>query len=165
MIQRIQTIYLLLVTLICVSAAFIPATYLSVDFKSTMDQGEFHAEIGLVQQTETSSAGLMEYHDSKKLIALELIGALALFCVFLYKDRTKQMRFVRLNIIMSLIFLIGMAYFSYNYIQPDKMMEVTAYSIKPLGLVVMALIILLNTLALIQIRKDDNKVKSADRFR
>lgn len=165
MIQRIQSIYLLLVVAICVFVAFFQTTYLSVNLHSNLDKGDYQAEIGLVQQTVVSSSGIYTDYDTKKLIALEIIGGLSLFCIFLYNNRMKQMRFVRLNIVISILFMLGMLYFAFKYVKSDDVMVVTDYSIRPFGFAVVGVIVLLNTLALIQIKKDDKLVKSADRFR
>lgn len=165
MIQRIQSIYLLLVVVICIVASLYQTTYLSVMMHSNLDKGNYTAEVGLVQQTVISSSGTYTDYDNKKLIALGVIGLMALGCIFMYKNRTKQIRFVRLNIILSLMFLLGMMYFAYKYVQSDDVMLINDYTIRPLGLALIGVIILLNTLALIQIKKDDKLVKSADRFR
>lgn len=161
MIQRIQSVFLLLVSIIAIVAILVPMHYLSINIQ--MEEGNSAiSAIGLVQQVVAVDNETDQATDYKKAGALAIIGLIAFVTIFLYKNRALQMRLVRLNIMASVLFAIGMAYFVYKYFQS---IEVIEYSIKPAGCIAIASILLLNILALKYIRKDDNLVKSADRFR
>jgi len=161
MIQRIQSVFLFLVSLVTITAILVPMHYLSISIQ--MEEGNSAiSAIGLVQQVVAVDNEIDKTTDYYKVGALAIIGIIAFTTIFLYKNRALQMRLVRLNIIASFLFALGMAYFVYNYFNTIQVID---YSIKPAGCITIASILLLNILALKFIRKDDELVKSADRFR
>ena len=161
MIQRIQSVFLFFVSIVAVTAILVPMHYISITIQ--MEEGKSAiSAIGLVQQVVAVDNETGMDRDYYKVGALAIIGIIAFITIFLYKNRALQMRLIRLNIMASILFIVGMAYFVYNYF---KLIHVLDYSIRPAGCIVIASILLLNVLALKFIRKDDNLVKSADRFR
>ena len=161
MIQRIQSIFLFLASLLVLISILVPMHYLNIDIQ--MEDGETAiSAIGLTQQTAVIGNQIDITVDYYKVGALSIIGLIAFITIFLFKNRGFQMRLIRLNIAATLLFIIGMAYFFYSYF---LIVNATHYSIEPAGCIVIAAILLFNILALRFIRKDDNLVKSVDRFR
>ena len=161
MIQRIQSVFLFLVVVLVVLAIVQPMYYFTVNVNFPEGQTAT-SSIGLTQQVAASDGTTEIVHDNYKIMALSLIGIIALITIFMFKKRDLQMRLLRINIIATLLFAVGMAYFIYNFTNSLDINEMT-YS--PTGILVIVGILVLNILAYGFIKKDDNLVKSADRFR
>ena len=137
MIQRIQTIYLLLVFVVTgILLFFIPLW--------TMDTGK--AFYFMQSQVYT--------------ILLGLSTTLTLFSIVSYKKRQNQFVIGRLNIILNLILLGLFVYRSLNLSG-----ETPAVSEKGIGMFLPVAAIVLLVLANKAIKKDEDLVKSMDRLR
>ncbi|RTY68276.1 DUF4293 family protein [Flavobacterium sp. GSP27] len=137
MIQRIQTIYLLLVFVVTgILLFFIPLW--------TMDTGK--AFYFMQSQVYT--------------ILLGLSTTLTLFSIVSYKKRQNQFVIGRLNIILNLILLGLFVYRSLNLSG-----ETPAVSEKGIGMFLPVAAIVLLVLANKAIKKDEDLVKSVDRLR
>ena len=137
MIQRIQTIYLLLVFVVTgILLFFIPLW--------TMDTGK--AFYFMQSQVYT--------------ILLGLSTTLTLFSIVSYKKRQNQFVIGRLNIILNLILLGLFVYRSLNVSG-----ETPAVSEKGIGMFLPVAAIILLVLANKAIKKDEDLVKSVDRLR
>ena len=136
MIQRIQTLYLLLV--IVLSAI-------------------------LVQWAElwSNATGEAVFLDGELWVAVSFYGiaVLALISIFLFKKRQNQFVLNRLNIILNL-FLLG--FFVYRSLNLSGEMEVSE---KGIGMLIPVFSIVLLVLANKAIKKDEDLVKSVDRLR
>jgi membrane protease YdiL (CAAX protease family) len=136
MIQRIQTIYLLIVGLF---AALLPFfLYLWLDAEGA----KFFAK-----------------HDILIISAFAIIAALAVISIFLYKNRKNQFVLNRLNLILNL-FLLG--FFVYRSL---NLSGETAVSEKGIGMLIPVFSIVFLVLANRAIKKDEDLVKSVDRLR
>lgn len=160
MIQRIQSIFLFVVGIVAIIAIFKPFHFLSVHVN--IDGQEVVSTIGLSQLITAANGNVEVTNDIYKAAALGIIGIIAFIAIFLYKNRTLQMRIVMLNIISTLLLAGGLAFFAYRFMGS---LEVIKYSIEPLGCIALAILLLFNVLAYKFIKKDDELVKSADRFR
>ncbi|RTY87707.1 DUF4293 domain-containing protein [Flavobacterium sp. RSP15] len=137
MIQRIQTIYLLLAFVVTgILLFFIPLW--------TMDTGK--AFYFMQSQVYT--------------ILLGLSTTLSLFSIVSYKKRQNQFVIGRLNIILNLILLGLFVYRSLNVSG-----ETPAVSEKGIGMFLPVAAIILLVLANKAIKKDEDLVKSVDRLR
>ncbi|RTY98125.1 DUF4293 family protein [Flavobacterium sp. RSP49] len=137
MIQRIQTIYLLLAFVVTgILLFFIPLW--------TMDTGK--AFYFMQSQVYT--------------ILLGLSTTLTLFSIVSYKKRQNQFVIGRLNIILNLILLGLFVYRSLNVSG-----ETPAVSEKGIGMFLPVAAIILLVLANKAIKKDEDLVKSVDRLR
>ncbi|MGB5982249.1 MAG: DUF4293 domain-containing protein [Nonlabens sp.] len=136
MIQRIQTIYLLLAA--ATSGGLIFIVSLWVD-------GEGNEVVAMDENV---------YFGSFVVSAV-----LSIFAIFLYKNRQLQTVFNRLNILLNLI-LLGV--FVYRAL---TMSGATAVAEKGIGMFIPILSIVLLVLANKAIRKDEQLVKSVDRLR
>ena len=136
MIQRIQTVYLILVTLITGGLPF----YVSL-------------------WTETESNEVFASDIPWIAIAFLVSSALALISIFLFKNRKNQFVFNRLNIILHL-FLLG--FFVYRSL---NLSGETSVSEKGIGMLIPVFSIVFLVLANRAIKKDEDLVKSVDRLR
>ena len=136
MIQRIQTLYLIVVTLL---------------------SGVFPFFVNL-----WSDAQGQEIFASNEILVSILFyvsGALALLTVFLFKNRKNQFVLNRLNIILNL-FLLGLfVYRSLNLSGEASVSE------KGIGMLIPVFSIVFLALANRAIKKDEDLVKSVDRLR
>ncbi|WP_297793871.1 DUF4293 domain-containing protein [uncultured Eudoraea sp.] len=136
MIQRIQTVYLILVTLITGGLPF----YVSL-------------------WTETESNEVFASDIPWIAIAFLVSSALTLISIFLFKNRKNQFVFNRLNIILHL-FLLG--FFVYRSL---NLSGETSVSEKGIGMLIPVFSIVFLVLANRAIKKDEDLVKSVDRLR
>jgi len=136
MLQRIQTIYLLLAAGISAGLIFV-----------------FHLWI--------TDAGVNVYAKDDMLYLGLFLGSsiLSLVTIFVYKNRKSQFVMGRLNIILNFILLGFFVYQSLN------VSGETAVSEKGIGMLLPIVSIVLLALANKAIKKDEHLVKSVDRLR
>jgi hypothetical protein len=133
MIQRIQTIWLLLASTAAFSALRFPFYYTPTPFALEIN----------------GSAGY------STLISLAFSACLSFITIFLYGNRMLQLKVVLINFLLSV--LIG--YFVYKIVVANPGGGFTLPSIA------LFVIPVLQIMAIVNIYKDDRKVKSADRLR
>lgn len=145
MIQRIQTIYLLISALVFGSLFILPLGISS-------------------QQTEGFlSDSKYAVNDHIALLCLAVAGAgLPLLTIFLFKNRPFQIKLTFMGILLSLLFPVT-AYLIYNAFA-GVTSAVGGFSFQP-GLFLPVISLITGVLALRSIRKDDRLVKSMDRLR
>ena len=136
MIQRIQTVYLILVALFTGALPF----YLSL-WTWTEGNTVFARDITWVAMVFAASA------------------AMAVITIFLFKNRKNQFVLNRLNIILNL-FLLG--FFVYRSL---NLSGETVVSEKGIGMLIPVFSIVFLVLANRSIKKDEDLVKSVDRLR
>ena len=136
MIQRIQSVYLVIVTLLAGVVPFF--LYLWLDARGE----EFFAKYDILVSS-----------------ALYGIAALAFLTIFLYKKRQNQFVVNRLNLILNLILLGFFVYRSLN------LSGGTLVSEKGIGMLIPVFSIVFLVLANRAIKKDEDLVKSVDRLR
>ena len=146
MIQRIQSLYLLLA-----AAAGIGTWFLNI-WKATLSDAT-------IRYFNAQSSFIV-------FLVLMLIVGLALFCIFLYKNRKLQLKLTVLNIFLSLA-AIALQYFkvqdSANEIQSQGKL-ISSASYLP-GAFLPVLIFIFLILATRGIYKDEKLIKSLDRLR
>jgi len=146
MIQRIQSLYLLLA-----AAAGIGTWFLNI-WKATLNDG------------------VTTYFNAQSnfpiFVVLMLIVGLALFCIFLYKNRKLQFRLTVLNAVLALA-AIALQYFKVqdtaNVLQAGGK-TITSASYLP-GAFLPILIFIFLLMAAKGIYKDEKLIKSLDRLR
>lgn len=137
MIQRIQTVYLLLVIVAIVAFIFVPFGGIEIE----------------------GTKGILIIKEIVVFLVLSLIvGTIALIAIFLFHNRKLQMRIVLINIIVT-ITLIGM--FIYGLIAHVGLSKYTFGA----GAVFPLFVLFFNLLAYNGIKSDDKLVKSMDRLR
>ncbi|NVJ62593.1 MAG: DUF4293 domain-containing protein [Flavobacteriaceae bacterium] len=136
MIQRIQTLYLAVVAILSILAAFF---------------------IKSLAQNEESS--IFEFSVQMDRITFFIAAIFAVISIFLYKKRINQFIVNRLNIILNL-FLLG--FFVYRSL---KLSGESLLSQKGIWIIVPLISIVLLILANKAIKRDEDLVKSVDRLR
>ncbi len=136
MIQRIQTVYLIIVALVSGILPFF------VNLWSDLQGNEIYAN-----------------NEVLISIVFYVIGALALWAIFLFKNRKNQFVVNRLNLILNL-FLLG--FFVYRSL---NLSGETTVSEKGIGMLIPVFSIVFLALANRAIKKDEDLVKSVDRLR
>lgn len=160
MIQRIQTLYLLLVVALGVTLCFVPVLqFVTPEGAATVRAWELTA-LGL---TETTNSGLEPIQLQGlwgMLLATIVIPVLALIDIFLYKNRLLQ---ARLNIFTTLLCL---AYYGVLAIYVWLMTTVmpTEWYILPWASIPLVCMVL-TIMATRRILKDEALVRAADRIR
>ena len=142
MIQRIQSIYLLLVIFLSIWATFFLKLLVEADNE--------------VFAFDLFSNESILY----KFVPISFIisALLALITIFRYNDRQQQFVLGRIIILINLFLLGILIYLSLNI--PGEI-----FSEKGIGMFIPSFVILFSVLANKAIRKDENLVKSVDRLR
>jgi Domain of unknown function (DUF4293) len=157
MIQRIQSLLLLLVVILGVLFSFFPIlqftgyenTYVMNAYKSVL------AEDVSIVIAKNMGVGVMQ----------GLILLVALATVFLYKKRSLQMKLSKLNILLIALQIAAIVMYS-DVVK--ELMETEANDIVmgfKFGAIIPVLSLMLTYVAIRFIKKDDDLVKSADRLR
>ena len=136
MIQRIQTIYLLLAAIVSGGLIFAVSLWSDLDGSPVMALDEMNYFIAFIAST-----------------------VLSMVAIFLFKNRKLQTVISRLNILLNLILLGVFVYRSLT------MSGGTAVPEKGIGMFLPIISIAFLVLANRAIRRDEQLVKSADRFR
>jgi len=152
MIQRIQSVYLLVVTILMASIFFYPYAEL---LAANGEVFIFHFN-GLFSLAEESIYSL----TIPPIILLSIIVLISFSSIFFYKKRIFQMRINLINIIL----MIGYLGLNYYYIQSftNQLNGVVSYKITVIFPVVAAI---LTYLAIRSIGKDEALIRSMDRIR
>ncbi|PWL38166.1 DUF4293 domain-containing protein [Flagellimonas aquimarina] len=136
MIQRIQTFFLGLVTLISGALPFVLNLWIDGDGTKFFAKSELWISIGFYAS-----------------------AALALISIFMYKNRQNQFVVNRLNMILNLFLLGFFVYRSLNLSGENVISE------KGIGMLIPVFSIVFLVLANRAIKKDEDLVKSVDRLR
>lgn len=162
MLQRIQSVFLLLVAAVMITTLFLPM-WAKFDAEA-MEVATLNA-YQLVYSTVDSAGNetIMAVTDTYIISALAVLGAaIALFSIFQFKNRLRQIQLGALN---SLIMggCLGMTY--YYSTKGDQLLAPETIGNFQTGFYIIAAALLFNSLANRFIKKDDRLVKSADRIR
>jgi len=144
MLQRIQTLYLLLSAILSGGIAFV------VSFWKDNAGKEFFL-LDLFQE--------IDWKLSSLLIVFVLSAILSLISIFNFKDRKRQIVINRLNIVVN-FYLLGVIVYHLLSLPGESQI-----SEKGIGLFIPELVIVLLVLANRAIQKDERLVKSVDRLR
>lgn len=158
MIQRIQSLYLLLAFIACVLTFFFPFA----DFVLNGDQGYYLFTVTGLRDTGPGHVQVFNWVFSLPLWAMNtLVGLLCIYIIFHFKDRITQLKLLRVNVFINLIFIGFVFYYASSLIE-NKLGMTPHYRI---GIYFPLASILLQVLATRAIRKDEKLVRSADRLR
>jgi uncharacterized membrane protein len=156
MIQRIQTVYLVLAAL-SVFAVFV------VNIAQFSDAAGGSNLLGLYQLKKSNGELGAVLASLPAIALLSLAGAIQLFSIFVYRKRKQQMQFVRFSYVLLVASIVAIWYFvdqnywSLNLSEPDLQYRAGFY----LPFVSFAFAWLANR----SIRNDEELVKSLDRIR
>lgn len=139
MIQRIQTVYLLLAALATTLLIFVP--------------------LGSIDDPESStSLGICVHHMSPVMIGAIISGVISLVSIFLYRNYNLQMNVIRINIVLCFLLIAGICY--YLLLEP-----VTRISTPGIGIPLPVFALIFNFLAVKGVKHDHNLIRSYDRLR
>lgn len=164
MIQRIQSVFLLLAALLLVAALFFPI-WSETDFDK-LERAELNVyELRYEKITEDGSRS--ELIDLKQTFYLSIFlfvgAAIALFSIFQYKNRLRQIQLGALNsLVIGASFLVS--YLVY-ITKAELLVKPETQGDFGLGFYLPIVALILNSIANRFIRKDEKLVRSADRLR
>ncbi|WP_236974389.1 DUF4293 domain-containing protein [Membranihabitans maritimus] len=152
MIQRKQSIYLLLASILFACLFFQPVDLLTIN-------GEGINKSPLLLFGDT----VFDIYDNTTFIVLAgTIAAIILITIFLYNNRKLQINLSKISIALIIAFIAIAIYFTFNDLSSIE----SNYTINPrIGAFLPFASILLLFFAIRGIRKDDKLVKSMDRLR
>ncbi len=152
MIQRIQSVYLLVAAASSLVALMLPFVY----FSSPINEVLLHA----FHYTDIDGVPLPDIGNTATIGILFAISAVfSIYTVFLFKKRTLQMRVCVYNVIINIGILIQIYLYSRYASHEGVEIQIKSGCIVP---IVNAILLLL---AIWSIRKDELLVKSLDRLR
>jgi len=156
MIQRIQTLFLLLVFLISLATFFFPiANFLSSPV--------YTIELGVFGIKEYTSYDMVWPNTILLPIVLGLTGLVAFVTIFLYKRRMVQVRLIRFGLLLSIIYLALI--FFYYVPELETLTQTDADYISEPGIYLPIVSVVFLILANRFIMKDEKLILSADRLR
>ena len=159
MIQRIQSIFLLLVSISMICVSFF-TIWVQVDPAQTY---QLKLTAWSLIKTEISSQQVVEQSNNYYLGILALIaGLLALYSLLQYKDRGKQML---LNMIKSLLMGITLGAVVFVSYRANEAFNPSVTGAYVIGFYTIVFALVMNMLANRFIRKDELLVRSVDRIR
>ncbi|MFC2138832.1 DUF4293 domain-containing protein, partial [Bacteroidota bacterium] len=154
MIQRIQSIYLFLASLVIFLIFLIPIAHMV----TTDGQIYYMLYRGIDAYELPLNAGSVTAYPLAVLFSIILI--LLLISIFLYRNRIRQIRFCVYNILL----MFGSGFLMWFYInQFSNKLECDVYYKLPIVFPLIAVV--LTYLAFKRIKKDEELVRSADRIR
>ncbi len=150
MIQRIQSLYLLVATALLIAASFMPFFTLN-NGALVIDGFYLH-----------SSAGEKIFSTVPMNIILWLGALLSFITIFLFKNRILQMRITTYTVIILLGFYLLLIYYRFMALPKIEKIVYSKMEIASLFPVIGAILVYMANRA---IKKDEEKVRSMDRFR
>jgi len=150
MIQRIQTLYLLIAAGIILWASFKPV--MTINESQVVIDG-FKAAY---------SSGEKIFSTLPLNIILWLAAAISFITIFLFKNRILQMRLTNFTILILIGYYILIAYYRYKGITKFVDVEITKYTLFILFPLIGAILVYMANRA---IKRDEELVRSTERFR
>lgn len=158
MIQRIQTVYLILALAFCGIIFFIP---LSLALPDTDAGNVYKLDAFGISYSQDQQTILAE-NTIALTAALAVASLLILIIIFMFKNRSLQIKLGRMTTVLLLVFVVLIFYYTDYMVGLN---EVETKSVYVTGTYFPFIIIMLLLLAVRAIKKDDALVKSADRLR
>lgn len=157
MIQRIQTVYLVLVAVLMTLTAALPVA----EYFDAVKNISYQLDMRGFVQLNPDGSFLSAVSTNPTTFVFGIILVVTLMTIFKYKNRKQQFRLCTINFILILIYIILLAVVIF---MGKHKLAGTEISLKiPAIFSLVALIF--NYLAMRGIAKDENMVKSMDRLR
>lgn len=183
MIQRIQSFLLVLVVVGVVLMFMFPIA----NYTATTPGGDISASLQLLPTKSIQTEDLMDYHfvgddtvsmSGKWILAVvaAIVGVLALISIFMFKNRVRQMRVVAFAFLVNVIYIFLIFFWAINgtggnggylgVLQQSGLMgsNITTSMLTP-GAITPIVTAVMLFLAQRAIKKDEIKVRAADRLR
>lgn len=151
MLQRIQTLYLFIAAAIVATLVKIPILHLKTSSSAFIVKYNGLIDFATKDYVSGNLTGLA---------LLVLIVLLPLIAIFLYKNRKLQIKFCNYSMLLNVLFLFDMGYYSYQLQE-----ELGAKIGFEIGVIFPVLAIVILLLAKRNIRKDEELIRSVDRIR
>ena len=164
MIQRIQTLFLIIAFIATILLFFFPIAniteYTQVQSEALeTDYYEFNAT-GFNDPSPVSIPQLSSYTYFPLIIIIVMILVLIVYTIFRYKNRLHQLKLVKMSIFLNIILVAGI------FLNYPKLFIDSQIDIEPdLGVYFPLISLIFLVLAFRYILKDEKLVKSADRLR
>jgi hypothetical protein len=173
MIQRIQTVYMLLALLLVGFGFIVPLWYFGADgmveriqgFQHVLQAGSTWVMIDDIRKTQFffAHSDLLRMIAHTTAVSLGVINFLLLiWMIFAYKKRKRQIAIGRTVVIFVMLQILAYVYLS---LQPPVFLERVAAQRADYGLAFPALTLIFVWLANRGVRKDEALVRSVDRIR
>lgn len=154
MIQRIQSIYLLLAVLAIIATMCLPMAML-YDEGVLVGRASFLGIDTRLVQSDVCTPFLVVL-QILSYVTLGIAAAIDIICIFLFKKRPVQMTMCRIS---NVLIVISCLLMGYNLKSCGQDISPTVYAALPIVAIV------LNVVARVAINKDEKLVRSADRLR
>ena len=175
MIQRIQSLFLLLAAACYVWGAFLPVATLQPRNESAMSEwsrveepSEAAAQVEVYSYDSWAvrdAEGATVFNNAFVALLQLLLGAFSIVIIFMYKNRKRQVKLCLLNLFLGLILLALMLFICPDMIFPKVAGLKGAEAVYSLWTIVTMVPVLLVYVAHKFILRDENLVRSADRLR
>lgn len=157
MIQRVQSIWLLLSGLILLTLFVFPY----INYMDLVGLGRRIYASG-VYSFANNEAVRQDFYFLQMVYTI-LLAVFPIFIIFQYKNRKKQLQFIYLQIVLVIVLTIWMYVNASNVLSAYN--QYVSAGNMGVGFFIPAISILLLGLAISGIRKDEKLIKSADRLR
>jgi hypothetical protein len=158
MIQRIQSVFLFLAFVATIALFFYPIAGIYSDLFT------YKFYVYELKNMVPGEASLFTFMTTFPLLLLNIVvGVMAVGCIFLYKNRIRQAKIVRLAILLEIVF-IALVFFVYAGII-EKNLNATPEYLEEAGMYFPLIALIFLILAYRFIIKDERLVRSADRPR
>lgn len=156
MIQRIQTVYLLLTVIVCGLLFFLP-------FAEFLGQTAIveYTVLGVVEKTPSVEPLFSHYFTFPLTIIAVAMVIMPLLSIFMYKKLNKQLLFIRFSFLLNFV-LLALVFFYYNEKIGDVVGVDPNYQFAIFAPLISMLLLLL---AMRGVRKDIELIRSTDRLR
>ena len=155
MLQRVQTVFLFLVFVFSILFVSLPLAYFPAEAATPLRVINYNSFLVLL---DIQGAGLM---GMSLVILFAMAAFITIFITFQYKRRKQQMRLGKFNMVIHAAMLI-LAFFFIDSIKAQVNHADFSYGAAIFFPIISLLLILMANRA---IRKDEELVRSADRFR
>lgn len=157
MIQRIQSVWLLLSGLVLTTLFLFPY----VNYIDLVGLGK-QIYVSGIYTSVNNEAVKQESFILQSIVAV-FIAVMPIVLIFLFKDRKRQIKFIYLQLVLIVLFAVWM-YVSANNVLSANNQYLSANNIG-IGFFLLPVSIIFLSMALGAIRNDEKLIKSADRLR
>lgn len=155
MIQRIQSIFLFLAFASALAVFFFPIASLLGEF--------YYVKLTVFEVVEQAQYDMVWPNTLPLAAVMGLTGLLSFVVIFIYKNRTAQMRLIRFAMLLNIVFLALI--FFYYIPELESIIDTTADYVTEVGIYLSIVPLIFLVLALRYIRKDQKLIRAADRLR
>ncbi len=171
MIQRIQTIFLLLTTVFIGSLLFVPFAEMILEGSATSQTAEVTAGKGLIVdfycyglRLDNNESNDIIYRTIPILLLVLIITIISFVTIFLYNQRILQIRLCVYNILLMIGLIILVGFYHWIISANDELGNIVHHNFKMAG-ILPVIGIILTFQAFRKIRRDELLIQSYDRIR